>query len=284
MSVNAGNVLKINITTDPKDTILEYVQKYLNQSIESSGIKINKVLKPLIIVTPNAEQFVLASQNIQFAKMLNRADIAIPDGIGVVFAMRLFGKRHDSSQNASSIHRIAGVDFMQDLITIASKERITIGLMGGREGLAVKALECLQRTHLRLNGWAQDAPEFFMEHDELKIKKYDKKARDEYFSELVSHIEDTKARIVFVGLGAPKQEYIIEMLSSRLASLKLPVVLMSVGGSFDLISGSIQRAPQVIRMIGFEWAWRLAQEPWRWRRQTALFQFIWLLLKSSLHR
>lgn len=280
MSLNAGNVLKINITMDPKAKILEHVQKYLNQDDENGQKKSKKDIKPLIIVTPNAEQLVESTQNVPFAKMLNRADIAIPDGIGAVFAIRFFGKRADGSQSALPIQRIAGVDFMQDLAAVASEERVTIGLMGGRAGLAVKALECLSRKNLKLNGWAQEAPEFFIENNELKIKKYDKKQQESYFRDVAKHIEDTKAKIVFVGLGAPKQEYFIEMLSSYL-SLKFPVVLMSVGGSFELISGSIKRAPHIFRLIGFEWAWRLSQEPWRWRRQLALFRFIWLLLKQS---
>lgn len=280
MSLNAGNVLKINITTDPKNKILEHVQKYLNQGTENSEKKYKKVIKPLTIVTPNAEQLVEASQNISFAKMLNRADVAIPDGIGVVLAMRFFGKSVDGSQNPRSIQRIAGVDFMQDLVAIASKERVTIGLMGGRAGLAVKAFECLSRKNPKLNGWAQEVPEFFIENNELKLTKYDKKAQESYFYEVAKHIEDTKVGIVFVGLGAPKQEYFIDMLSSHL-SQKFPVVLMSVGGSFELISGTIKRAPYFIRLIGFEWAWRLLQEPWRWKRQKSLLTFMRLVIQSN---
>ena len=298
MSLNAGKVLKINITTDPKDTILEYVQKYLNQSIKNSLQRDKKDFKPLIIVTPNAEQLVQAEENIRFAKMLNWADIAIPDGIGVVFAMRYFGKKTDNSANASSIQRIAGVDFMQDLVSVASRERVTIGLIGGRPGLAVKALECLNRTRSKLNGWAQDAPHFFIENNELKIKNYDQKMQETYFTDLAKKIKSEDTGMLFVGLGAPKQEYFIESLVHALSlrtfvkqsqgdrhalqarDHSFPIILMSVGGSFDLIVGSIKRAPHLVRLIGFEWAWRLFQEPWRWRRQLALFRFIWLLFKQ----
>jgi len=282
MSLNAGNVLKINITTDPKDTILEYVQKYLNEADKNSAIRIKKDIKPLVIVTPNPEQIVLAQQNIHFAKILNRADIAIPDGIGVVFAMHLFEKKSDIRSFGSSFQRIAGVDFMKNLVAIASKERVTIGLIGGRAGIAVKALECLRVAHSKLNGWAEDAPEFTIVNNELKMQNNDQKSQHLYFSDLASRIQVSKTQILFVGLGAPKQEYFIEQLVSSLPStVNTPLILMSVGGSFDFISGKIQRAPQLARLMGFEWAWRLFQEPWRWKRQTTLLRFIWLLLKSK---
>ena len=92
-----------------------------------------------------------------------------------------------------------------------------------------------------------------------------------------------------MGLGAPKQEEFIERLAremslrSRAKSReKQSLILMSVGGSFDIITGRLKRAPLLIRSIGFEWAWRLAVEPWRWRRQLALVKFIVLVLREKI--
>jgi N-acetylglucosaminyldiphosphoundecaprenol N-acetyl-beta-D-mannosaminyltransferase len=89
--------------------------------------------------------------------------------------------------------------------------------------------------------------------------------------------------MVFVGMGAPKQEVFIEALAQALVQSKysLPVMFMAVGGSFDIITGRLRRAPLFIRSIGFEWAWRLFQEPWRWRRQLALLKFIVLVWKEN---
>ena len=282
MSLNAGNVLKINITLDSKDKILEYVRKYLNNDVEINDLRAKKHKKPLIIVTPNSEQLVSAQQDTHFAKILNWADIAIPDGIGVVFAMRYFGKKMNFSASSSSIHRIAGVDFMKDLVALASEERVTIGLMGGQRGLAVKTYECLHSEHSKLKGWGEDGPDITIERNDLKFVNFDEKGQVEYFKSLAKRIGDTHTQLIFVGLGAPKQEYFIERLASHLVTLNFPIVLMSVGGSFDLISGNVKRAPHLFRLIGFEWAWRLVQEPWRWKRQLSLPRFVWLLLKSKL--
>ena len=85
---------------------------------------------------------------------------------------------------------------------------------------------------------------------------------------------------VFVGLGAPKQEYLIEKVKSQKSKVKSPLILMSVGGSFDILAGSVSRAPFVMRHVGLEWLWRLAREPWRWKRQCALVKFIWMVMRK----
>lgn len=280
MSLNAGNVLKINITTDPKDTVLEYVQKYLNKEVKISEKSTKNDIKPLVIVTPNPEQIVLANENPHFAKILNRADISLPDGVGVVIAMRFFAMNAYGSSIGAPLHRIAGVDFMKDLVDFANKESVTIGLMGGRAGLAVKAYECLRGKHLKLKGWGQDVPEVYVDNDELRIKNYDQKMTNEYFRTLAGRLQKEKVGILFVGLGAPKQEYFVQSLLSHLQPSSTPLVLMSVGGSFDLITDTVKRAPHFIRLIGFEWAWRLFQEPWRWKRQVALVKFSWMVISS----
>lgn len=241
MGLNKTKILGISITTNPKEEILEEVRKRL----ESAS---NKDEKPFIVVTPNPEQLVLAQKDIELAEILNKADVAIPDGIGLVWASRVLGKNGLKKQ-------IPGVEFMEDLLELAAKEGYRTGLIGGWRGVAVKALECLQKKYPGLNGWA-------MEPEEKTIEEIGRK------------ISDTGTRIVFVALGAPKQEYFIEKLNS-------PIVAMSVGGSFDIIAGRTPRAPFLLRTIGIEWLWRLAREPWRWRRQLTLLKFLWLVLRDK---
>lgn len=232
MRLNTIKILGIDITTDDKQFILEEIQKYPKKS--------------LVIVTPNPEQIVLAKQDNNFARILNQADIAIPDGVGVAIA--------------AGVTRIPGVEFMEDLVQIAAKRGDTIGLIGGYDGLAVKALECLSRRTSGLRGWA-------LEPEQAGL------------SEIVQKIRATKTRMVFVGLGAPKQEEYIEKLCSK---FKVQSIFMSVGGSFDIIAGRVKRAPVLIRSIGFEWIWRLLQEPWRWRRQLALVKFMGLVIIAKI--
>ena len=236
MGLYKKKILGIAITTNTREEILEEVEK----SLAESG---KREEKPFIIVTPNPEQIILAQKEKHFAQVLNNADVAIPDGVGIVWAIQ----KNDASL---AIKRIAGVEFMEDLVGLAAKEAHTIGLIGGWHGVALAALERLQKKYVGLSGWA-------IEPEEKTIE------------EIVQKIADTNTRLVFVGLGAPKQEYFIEKLQA-------PVVAMAAGGSFDIIAGRTPRAPFILRAIGIEWLWRLVMEPWRWRRQLALLKFIWL--------
>lgn len=251
MSLHTGKILEIPITISPKEKILEEVKKYLFSTSHTSP-------KPLVIATPNPEQIVFAQKNSVYAKILKQADVTLPDGIGIVWAMTVLHKKR-------LVSRIPGVEFMQGLVQLANRKRVTIGLIGGTDGVAVKALECLTEANPGLHGWSVE-PE------------------DKTTEEIAEMIRHNHTRIVFVGLGAPKQELFIQRLSQGLSVVgcPFPVVLMSVGGSFDMISGKIQRAPVIIRNVGMEWLWRLFQQPWRWRRQLSLVIFALLVLKARL--
>lgn len=254
MSFSRKNILGIWVTTDSRGIILEYIRKYL---FFSSKIP----QKPMVIATPNAEQLVMAQHDIFFAKILNQADVALPDGFPVARFL--------------NIERIPGVEFMEDLVGIAEVLGVRIGLIGGAPGVAVDAFECLKEKHPKLLGWGTDAP--WVSLDQLDVL-------DQFVLKIVQKIRSTDTRMVFVGLGAPKQEEFIEALSHQLSAVRKSdgYILMSVGGSFDIIAGSLKRAPLLIRSIGFEWAWRLVHEPWRWKRQLALIKFVGLVVKEKL--
>lgn len=241
MTLDAVNVLGISVTSSSKKTILEEIEKYLFRPQNSEY----RTKKNLIIYTPNVEQIVRAQTDVHFAEVLNRADVALPDSGGVVWASRVLTQRPIATT-------IPGVEFMEDLVALAAKRRVPIRLIGGGEGVAVKAFECLRRKYPDL-------------------------------------IHSDQAQIVFVALGAPKQEYYIEKLRTQNTESRTPRILMAVGGSFDIIAGLTPRAPVAFRslrvpffsrLIGFEWAWRLALQPWRIVRQLALVQFVWLVLKK----
>lgn len=223
MGLHAVKILGIKVIIDSKKDILEYIKKSLD--------------KPLTIVTPNPEQLVLAQTNTAFRSILDQADIAIPDGIGVARLLR--------------VERIPGVELMEDLIALAVKKCIGVALIGGRGNVAVEALECLSRRTPGLKGWG-------MEPESNSIK------------EIADKIRKTHVGMVFIGLGAPKQEFFIEKLNAH-------CIVMSVGGSFDIITGRTPRAPGFMRAFGLEWFWRLSQEPWRLKRQLALVKFVWLV-------
>lgn len=106
---------------------------------------------------------------------------------------------------------------------------------------------------------------------------------ERYIREIVEQIEQKDIRVLFVALGFPKQEYLIDRIREHLSrsSLKHPVVLMAVGGSLDYISGHVKRAPVWIRDHGGEWIYRLLREPWRMPRQIRGGEFFWRVFFRS---
>lgn len=275
MSLSSQKILNISITTVSRKVVLEEIKKYLSSGRAGNGKQTQKHVRPLVVVTPNPEQIVFARAHPFFRDLLNRADVALPDGIGIIGASRfLLSRKHEAAQKPIT-ERIPGVEFVENLVAIASKRGIRIGLIGGFDGLAVRALECLQARYPGLNGWAETGPELARDTP-AQIDALG----NAYWSGLVQKIRESHVQILFVGLGAPKQEYVIDRLvrESKTAKLSDPLVMMAVGGTFNILAGTLKRAPQVIRSMGFEWFWRLLQEPWRWKRQIALIQFVWLVL------
>ena len=205
------------------------------------------------IVTPNPE-FIMMAQNDQgFKKILNDADLSIPDGIG----LNLFG---------GIKNRITGVDLMEKLIALSSEKAYTVGFLGGEKGVAKRLVERLKKQYPNLT------VRYAIEGPVIPAKAGIYTNKDLWIPDLV---RDDKVDILFVAFGQGKQE---KWIASNLE--KIPVkVAMGVGGTFDYLSGEVMRAPKLIRDLGLEWLFRLIREPWRIKRQVALLKFIWLMLK-----
>ncbi len=308
MSFKSQKILGIYITITSVEESLEEVQKYLKK-VQSSKFKVQSVrTKPFVIFTPNPEIIAYAQKDREFKQIVNKAQINLPDGAGVVWALKkLYGL---------TVPKIAGADFMEELVNLAEKQSLRIGLIGGRGDLADTTSECLQAKHPDLKAEVFDAPEAEIKNEKLKIKKYNLKfkiqqesdkdtsdggrltplsggshdsseveeSKDRYFNSLVQEIIDRKLDILFVALGFPKQEYFIENIKYQISNIKYdkPLVLMAVGGAFDYISGRVPRAPLFIRNLGLEWLFRLILEPWRLSRQLEGAKFFLRVAFPSL--
>lgn len=187
------------------------------------------------IVTINPEMIEFALKNPDFAEILTNADIVIPDGVGVQIGLRIKGV------NAK---RIAGIEYSYRLIQECAKSGFGIALIGAKPHILEKACEKLKSDIENLNvayamdGYCQD--------------------REKVLSELAQ----SAPRFVLVALGSPRQEEFIKE-----ARKLLPEALMiGVGGSFDVWSGEVQRAPVIYQKLGLEWVYRTAKEPWRLKR------------------
>lgn len=196
------------------------------------------------IVTPNPEMVVAAQKDPEFKKVLNQADLSIPDGSG----LKLSGKVKNT---------FSGTDFMESLISLAAEKAFVVGFLGGREGVAKKIAECLKEKYPRLKvAFAKSGGEIDGDGrwTTVKIPPLD---------------------ILFVAFGHIKQE---KWIAANLD--KVPVKMaMGVGGSFDYFSGTVPRAPKLVRNLGLEWLFRLIIQPWRIKRQLALVKYLGLLIR-----
>ena len=273
------NILGIDFTINKKEDILEEIGKYLKLGTRDEGLGTRKWVKPLVIYTPNPEIVTFAQKNPVFKKIVNSAQINIPDGFGIVWAMKkIYG---------IEIDKITGVDFMQDLVKWASKNLVVTGLIGGRQRVALKTAECLRVKSPDIKIEVFHTPEIEIRQQITDNKQQGKTKwiiRDsngriidnqKYFRNLLKEINRKAVDILFVALGFPKQEYFIDRIKNYESRIKnnKPLVLMAVGGAFDYISGRVPRAPAWMRKRGLEWLYRLIREPWRLPRQIKGVEF-----------
>jgi N-acetylglucosaminyldiphosphoundecaprenol N-acetyl-beta-D-mannosaminyltransferase len=206
-----------------------------------------KKRKPKLVVTLNAEMIVMAKGDQRFKSILMKADLLIPDSIGIVWAGKLRA-------------RVPGVDMVEELAKRAAAKRYSIYMVGSKEGVAQKAANELIRRYPGLEVIGARSGYF--------SKEQEKKMIDE--------IRSIKPDILLVGLGMGKQEkWIVE----HLQELNVPVSL-GVGGSFDVIAGETKRAPMWIRNAGLEWLYRFIQQPTRVKRMMALPRFVLMVMRE----
>ncbi|HSW47970.1 MAG TPA: WecB/TagA/CpsF family glycosyltransferase [Candidatus Saccharimonadales bacterium] len=277
-----NQILGVGITNETEDNILEYIIQELKSD-----------KKKLFITTPNPEILVKASKNPDFKKILNEAEIAIPDGTGLFLASILMLKPFKQ--------RIPGVDFIDFICKNTVDFPISMGFLGGREKIAEKTAERLLKKYPHLDvvfagsDWNDEGFRVAEAFRKTTQNRTQKNAEDNGVvprivsrSSALSHpkqdsdssFHKKEIDLLFVAYGAPKQE---EWIYKNLD--KIPVkAAMGVGGAFDYISGEVSRAPIFIRLIGFEWLYRLVREPWRWRRQLALITFTKLVIKERFNK
>lgn len=206
-----------------------------------------------LVLTPNPELIMRAGRDPDLLSAARAAALALPDGVGVVWAARRAG--------CPCPERVPGVEFMGDLLARAAATGRGVFFLGARPEVVAAAAEraVLRHPGLRVAGLA-----------------------DGYFPpeaepEIVRRIAASGAELLFVGLGVPAQERFLHRHRDALGSVRLA---MAVGGSFDVLAGATRRAPPLVRRAGLEWLWRLAAQPSRWRRQLALPRFAWAVLRQ----
>lgn len=214
------------------------------------------------VVTPNAQHVVLFHDDAPFARLYEHAWLSLPDGKSLIWAARALG--------TSIRERVTGIDLLQNLCRHAANSGIRIFLLGGRPGAADAAAAELSRRHPGLRIAGTHCPPFGFENSRETL-------------EVVSRaVRAAAPDLLFVGLGAPKQE---NWIAAHYASLGVPVTI-GVGVSFEFVAGMVRRAPKWMGDAGLEWLFRLLMEPRRlWRRYlVGNLRFIGLVLRYSSSR
>jgi N-acetylglucosaminyldiphosphoundecaprenol N-acetyl-beta-D-mannosaminyltransferase len=172
-----------------------------------------------------------------FLPRLNSAGTVLPDGLPLVWALRALGE--------NSAHRVCGSDFTAIMLEAAEKAGISVGFYGGSQATIDALVAAVRKRHPSLNIAYCESPPF-------------RALRPEEDEAIVERIAASEARLLFVGLGCPKQEHwIVEHLG------RVHAVMFAVGAAFDFIAGNKRRAPLWMRSVGLEWAFRFATEPRR---------------------
>jgi len=212
--------------------------------------------RPHQIVTVNPEFVMEARRNSAFRRVLAAADLATPDGFGLLLAARLCG---DAFRG-----RVTGVALTELIAARAAERGWSLFLLGAAPGVAERTAAMLQRNHpgLRIAGCYAGSPR-----------------RDEEPA-IRARISAAQPTVLLVAYGHPAQEL---WIARNQPLLRVPVAI-GVGGVFDYLAGETPRAPAWMRWIGLEWLYRLIRQPQRWRRiLVAVPLFLWAALCES-HR
>lgn len=210
---------------------------------------------PHIIVTPDALAALRSRTDENYRRIIRKAALVLPDGAGLIGALKLIGTPIQE--------RIPGVEFTEHLCKRAACEGWRVWMLGGAPGVAEAAAKRLEHKFPGLIV-AGVCDGYFNPNETDRV---------------CAEIKKSGTDILFVGLGVPKQEYWLEKYLEETGA----VVGMGIGGSMDVISGKLTRAPKIWQKLGMEWLYRVIQEPWRWRRISKLPVFVFYLILTWLH-
>lgn len=212
-----------------------------------------------LVCTPNADYVVRARRDPLFRGAIQAADLRVPDGMAVIYAARLAG--------LNLRRTVTGRLLLPAVAARAASEGLSISLFGAGEGVAQQARDVLLERYPRLTvGVAISPPMGFEIGSPADV-------------EAVARLRDAGSRVIFVALGAPRQE--IWMATHRLDLADS--VLVGVGAAFDILSGRFREAPEWATRIGMEWLIRLLQEPRRLARRY-LVDDPWIFWWALRHR
>lgn len=241
-------IMGVNVGSTTMTEMVEEVRKALKEK------------KQTAIYTPNTEIVMMAKENKDICDLINRADLIIPDGIGLIYASKIKKKPLKG--------RVTGFHLSEEMIKICAQEGYSLYILGGKEGTASKAAQNIKMKYPQIkivgthNGYFKGTHIGHEGHEEEK--------------RVIQDINESGADILFVCLGAPKQEIWIDKNRDKVNCS----VMIGNGGTVDVLAGEVKLAPKIYQKLGLEWLYRLLKQPSRIKRQMALPKFVLLILFS----
>lgn len=209
--------------------------------------------RPHFVVTADSSGLVLAQRDAQFRQIINSADLVTPDSFGILLGARKLGTPLPA--------RVSGVDLAYRICQMAAEEGFSVFLLGAEPGVAEAAARKLQEAIPGLSV-AGTYHGYFTPDEEPAV---------------IARVRESGAKALLVAMGIPRQE---KWIHAHLADLGVSVAI-GVGGTLDVFSGRIKRAPLWMRRHGLEWVYRLARDPSKISKVASLPRFVWLVLKTK---
>lgn len=249
MKLSKKRLLGVKITSTPHMELIEFVATRLKKKQKT------------VIFTPNPEILVKAYQSTSFSSVLNSSDINIPDGAGIQLFL--------------GTPVIKGRQFMMDILSLMNVQRQHAFLVGGDSKTMAKCAKKLTLKYPALTVTSVAGPHLNSKgNPDTEIDRLIQK-------DITDRIGKERPDFLFVGFGAPKQEY---WISNNIDTLPLSGA-MAVGGSFDYLAGTAAMPPQIINILHLEWFWRLITQPKRLIRVfKAVIVFPILVVKEKILR
>mgnify|MGYP001130616289 CR=1 FL=1 len=227
---------EIVLSKKPRITILNTKIDVLNVQETIDLVEQYIITKtPLHLVGVNADKINELNINERLKQIINSCGVINADGVSVIMASRFLGKPLPE--------RVAGIDLMLHLISLSEKKNYSVYLLGARQDIVERTAKVLMEKHPGLN----------------LIGIHNGYFKKENWDEIFFELKEKNPDLIFVGITSPLKEYLVEYFQNR----GIKGVFMGVGGSFDVISGKVLRAPIWMQKFGLEWLFRVLQEPKR---------------------
>ena len=236
------NIFGVEIHNTTLDNLIEELKEHLKRSSSIS------------IFTPNTEIVMEAKKSEEKKDMLNSGTYIIPDGIGLIYGAKL--------RSVELKERVTGYDTSMGLLDIANQNAYGLYLLGGKEGVAKKAVKTLSKSHpgIRITGSHHGYFEGTHLGKEQSLEE----------QQIIDEIKANNTDILFVGFGFPRQE---KWINDNINKTGVKIAIGN-GGVIDILAGDAKRAPDIFIRMGLEWLYRLIKDPSRIKRQIVLPLFL----------